>query len=145
MIPVSKSPQDYQAFRISPGDTNRLAIVFDPTAANSSLTVCIEIFDAGGKTPPNRHLFAVEMFFVLKGQGRATCDGKTVTIKAGDSLLVPPTSTHVIENTGNERLYTLCIMVPNEDFVELIRSGTPVELDEEDLRVLGRSDVLVAC
>jgi hypothetical protein len=35
--------------------------------------------------------------------------------------------------------------VPNEDFVELIRSGTPVELDEEDLRVLGRSDVLVPC
>ena len=145
MIPVSKSPQDYQAFRISPGDTNRLAIVFDPVAANSSLTVCIEIFDSGGKTPPNRHLLAVEMFFVLKGQGRATCDGKTVSIKAGDSLLVPPTSTHLIENTGNERLYTLCIMVPNEDFVELIRSGTPVELDEEDMRVLGRSDVLVAC
>ena len=145
MIPVAKSPQDYQAFRISPGDSNRLAIVFDPTAANSSLTVCIEIFDAGGKTPPNRHLFAVEMFFVLKGQGRATCDGKTVTIKAGDSLLVPPMSTHVIENTGNERLYTLCIMVPNEDFVELIRSGTPVELDDEDMRVLGRSDVLASC
>lgn len=145
MIPVSKSPQDYQAFRISPGDSNRLAIVFDPAAANSSLTVCIEIFDAGGKTPPNRHLFAVEMFFVLKGQGQATCDGKTVTIKAGDSLLVPPMSTHVIENTGDQRLYTLCIMVPNEDFVELIRSGTPVELDEEDMRVLGRSDVLVSC
>lgn len=145
MIPVVKSPQDYQTFRISPRDTNKLAIVFDPAAANSSLTVCIEIFDAGGKTPPNRHQFAVEMFFVLKGEGRATCDGKTVTIKAGDSLLVPPTGTHVIENTGNERLYALCIMVPNEDFVELIRSGTPVELDEEDMRVLGRSDVLMPC
>ncbi len=145
MIPVVKSPQDYQAFRISPGDTNRLAIVFDPVTANSSLTVCIEIFDVGGKTPPNRHLFAVEMFFILKGQGQATCDGKTVTINAGDSLLVPPTSTHLIENTGTKRLYTLCIMVPNEDFVELIRSGTPVELDEEDMRVLGRSDVLVPC
>ncbi|HBK99961.1 MAG TPA: cupin domain-containing protein [Microcoleaceae bacterium UBA10368] len=145
MIPVVKSPQDYQAFRISPQDTNRLAIVFDPVTANSSLTVCIEIFDVGGKTPPNRHQFAVEMFFVLKGEGRATCDGKTVSIRAGDSLLVPPTSTHVIKNTGNERLYALCIMVPNEDFVELIRSGTPVELDEEDMRVLGRSDVLVPC
>ncbi|MEG3862704.1 cupin domain-containing protein [Microcoleus sp. herbarium12] len=145
MIPVMKSPQDYQAFRISPGDTNRLAIVFDPASANASLTVCVEIFDAGGKTPPNRHQLAVEMFFVLKGRGQATCDGKTVIIKPGDSLLVPPMGTHVIENTGSERLYTLCIMVPNEDFVELIRSGTPVELDEEDMRVLGRSDVLVPC
>ncbi|HEY9881833.1 MAG TPA: cupin domain-containing protein [Leptolyngbyaceae cyanobacterium] len=140
VVPVIKSPQDYQAYRISPHDTNRLAIVFDPIVANMSLTYCVEIFDVGGKTPPNRHQIAVEMFFVLKGEGSATCDGKTVPIKAGDSLLVPPTGVHVIENTGSTRLYALCIMVPNEDFAELIRSGTPVELDEEDLAVLGRQD-----
>lgn len=144
MIPVAKSPRDYQAYRISPGDTNRLAIVFDPNIANASLTVCVEIFDVGGKTPPNRHQLAVEMFFILKGEGIAHCDGKTVTLRAGHSILVPPTGTHIIENTGKERLYALCIMVPNEDFAELIRSGTPVELDEEDFRVLSRSDVLVA-
>ena len=138
MIPVTKSPKDYQAFRISPQDTNRLAIIFDPENAQSSLTVCVEIFDVGGKTPPNRHQLAVEMFFILKGEGLATCDGKTVEIHAGDSLLVPATSTHLIENTGKERLYALCIMVPNENFVELIRSGTPVELDAEDMRVLRR-------
>ncbi|AFY55225.1 mannose-6-phosphate isomerase [Rivularia sp. PCC 7116] len=138
VIPVIKSPSDYQAYRISPDDSNRLAIVFDPAIANSSLTCCVEIFDVGGKTPPNRHLFALEMFFVLKGEGKATCDGKTINIKAGDSLLVPATGTHLIENTGSGRLYTLTIMVPNEDFAELIRSGTPVELDEEDMAVLGR-------
>ena len=138
VIPVIKSPSDYQAYRINPNDTNRLAIVFDPAIANSSLTCCVEIFDVGGKTPPNRHSFALEMFFVLKGEGQAICDGKTVKIKSGDSLLVPPTGTHLIENTGSGRLYTLTIMVPNEDFAELIRSGTPVELDEEDMAVLGR-------
>jgi mannose-6-phosphate isomerase-like protein (cupin superfamily) len=145
VIPVYKSPKDYQAFRISPHDSNRLAIVFDPTIANMSLTYCVEIFDVGGKTPPNRHQLAVEMFFVLKGEGLATCDGKSVPIRAGDSILVPPTGTHVLENTGSDRLYTLCIMVPNEDFAELIRSGTPVELDAEDMAVLSRSDALVPC
>jgi mannose-6-phosphate isomerase-like protein (cupin superfamily) len=145
VIPVYKSPKDYQAFRISPQDSNRLAIVFDPTIANMSLTYCVEIFDVGGKTPPNRHQLAVEMFFVLKGEGLASCDGKTVSIRAGDSVLVPPTGTHVLENTGSGRLYTLCIMVPNEDFAELIRSGTPVELDAEDMAVLSRSDALVPC
>lgn len=141
VIPIVKSPKDYQAFRISPNDTNRLAIVFDPQAANMSLTFCVEIFDVGGKTPPNRHQLAVEMFFVLKGEGTATCDGKTVTIQAGDSILVPPTGTHEIHNTSAERLYALCIMVPNEDFAELIRSGTPVELDDEDMAVLRRAPV----
>lgn len=145
MIPVLKSPQDYQAYRISPNDTNRLAIVFEPATADASLTICVEIFDEGGKTPPNRHQFAVEMFFILKGEGLATCDGKTVPIRAGQSLLVPPTGIHEIRNTGSGRLYALCIMVPNEDFAELIRSGIPVALDEEDIRVLQRTDALVAC
>lgn len=145
VIPLIKSPKDYQAFRISPHDSNRLAIVFDPASANVSLTFCVEIFDIGGKTPPNRHQLAVEMFFVLKGEGQATCDGKTVPIRPGDSLLVPATGTHVIENTGAERLYALCIMVPNEDFAELIRSGTPVELDAEDLAVLSQSPIAFPC
>ncbi|MFM7600748.1 MAG: cupin domain-containing protein [Pseudanabaena sp.] len=136
VIPVAKTPKDYQAFRISPDDTNRLAIVFDSNSANISITVCVEIFDIGGKTPPNRHNFAVEMFFVLKGEGIAFCDGKSIPIRAGDSLLVPPTGIHLIQNTGNSRLYALCIMVPNENFSELIRRGTPVTLDEEDLSVL---------
>lgn len=145
VIPVVKSPQDYQAFCISPGDTNRLALVFDTATANVSLTFCVEIFDVGGKTPPNRHRWAAEIFFILQGQGRATCDGKTVAIEAGDSILVPATGVHELENTGQTRLYALCIMVPNEHFAELIRSGTPVELDEEDLAVLRRSPGAVLC
>ncbi len=138
VIPVVKCLKDYQVYRISPDDSNRLAIIFDTKSANTSLTCCVEIFDVGGSTPPNRHQWAVEMFFVLKGEGIAICDGKTVSIKSGDSLLVPPTGTHMIKNAGATRLYTLTIMVPNEYFSELIRGGTPVELDEEDMLVLSR-------
>lgn len=140
--PVLRSPKDYQAYRISPESTNRLAIVFDPTIAHFSITYCIEIFDVGGKTPPNRHQFAIETFFVLKGEGVAICDGEAVSLRSGDTLLVPPTGVHEIRNTGAERLYTLTVMVPNENFAELIRDGVPVELDAEDLAVLRRDPVL---
>jgi mannose-6-phosphate isomerase-like protein (cupin superfamily) len=136
MIPIAKSPQKYQVYRISPDASNKLAIAFDPLKDDAPFTCCVEIFDVGGKTPPNRHLYATELFFVLRGEGRATCDGKTTLIRAGDSLLVPPTGIHTLENTGKSRLYTLTIMVPNEEFAELIRSGIPAELDEEDLAVL---------
>jgi mannose-6-phosphate isomerase-like protein (cupin superfamily) len=145
MISVVKSPKDYQVFRISPQDTNRLAIVFDPSIADDSLTVCVEIFDPGGSTPTHRHHFAVEMFFILKGEGMAICDGKQLPLRPGDSLLVRPTGIHEIRNTSSQRLYTLCFMVPNEDFSELIRSGVPEQLDEEDLSVLQRLDSLVSC
>ena len=141
VIPVLQSPQHFRAYRISPDSTNRLAIVFDPAIAHFSLTYCIEIFDVGGKTPPNRHQFAIETFFVLKGEGIAMCDGEEVALHSGDALLVPPTGVHEIRNTGAERLYTLTVMVPNENFAELIRSGVPVELDAEDLAVLRRDPV----
>jgi mannose-6-phosphate isomerase-like protein (cupin superfamily) len=136
MLPVVKSPQDYQVYRISPQDTNRLAIVFDSAIADDSLTVCVEIFDPGGKTPYHRHNFAVEMFYILKGEGMAVCDGKDIPLRAGDSLLVRPTGIHEIINVGTGRLYALCFMIPNEDFSELIRNGIPDHFDEEDLRIL---------
>ena len=136
MIPVIKNLKDYQAYRISPSDRNRLAIIFDPNSADNSLTVCVEIFDVGSATPPHRHNLAVEMFFILYGEGMAVCDGKEIPLGAGDSVLMPKTGTHYLKNTGSERMYVLCMMVPNEDFSELIRSGTPATLDERDLEIL---------
>lgn len=41
-----------------------------------------------------------------------------------------------MENTGDKKLYTLTVMVPDEKFGALIRRGTPVELDDEDRAVL---------
>jgi mannose-6-phosphate isomerase-like protein (cupin superfamily) len=140
VIPVIKNPKDYQAYRISPQDSNRLAIIFDPSNAHNSLTVCVEIFDVGGATPPNRHDFAIEMFFILKGEGMAVCDGKEIPLHSGDSLLIPKTGTHLIKNTGSERLYVLCIMTPDAHFSELIRSGIITTLDEQDLNILTRID-----
>ncbi len=138
MIPVIKTLKDYQAYRISPEDKNRLAIIFDPSNANDSLTVCVEIFDVGSATPLHRHNLAVEMFFILKGEGMAMCDGKEVPLQTGDSILMPKKGNHYLKNTGSDRLYALCMMVPNEDFSELIRNGIPATLDEQDLKVLSR-------
>src|SRR3954471_16753711 len=126
----------YRCYRISPGDTNRLAIVFDPIQDGVDFICTVEIFDVGGKTPPNSHPRGQEMFYILRGEGVASCAGKTVPLHAGDSLLVRPGAEHVIENTGAGRLYCLQVMVPNDDFAELIRRGTPVALDAEDIAVL---------
>ena len=62
VILIAKSPKDYQAFRISPRDTNRLA-------NDNVSTYCVENFDLRGKTSHNCHSYAAEMFFILKGKG----------------------------------------------------------------------------
>jgi mannose-6-phosphate isomerase-like protein (cupin superfamily) len=133
---VLKRPQDYRAYRIKAGESNRLVIIFDPPGEAIEFICCVEIFDPGGVTPPNTHRAAQEFFYVLEGSGRARCNGHWVELRKGDSLLVRAGSEHVIENTGDGRLYTLTVMVPDEDFAQLIRSGVPVALDAADLRVL---------
>jgi quercetin dioxygenase-like cupin family protein len=134
---IARKANQYQAFRISPGDTNRLALVFDPIGDQASFVSAIEIFDVGGRTPPNEHPLGHEMFFVLRGQGLAHSNGKTIALNAGDSLFLPPGTPHEIENVGQGRLYCLTFMAPDDSFAALIRGGEPVALDAEDLAVIG--------
>jgi mannose-6-phosphate isomerase-like protein (cupin superfamily) len=136
---IAKSARDYQAWRISPGDSNRLALIYDPQADGAAFVAAVEIFDRGGATPPNEHAVGQEMFFILKGTGRARCGDAVIEVSAGDSLLLKPGTPHALENTGEGRLYCLTLMVPDDRFAALIRSGTRVALDEEDLSVLRRT------
>lgn len=141
MPAIVRRPEDYKAYRISKADTNYMVCVADPIAdadAGVGFTAIVEIYERGGKTPPNMHPTAHEMFFVISGQGIAYCDGASTALGPGDSIVIYPGTDHVIENTGVGKLYTLTVMVPNEDFAELIHNGTPVPLDDEDMAVLKR-------
>jgi mannose-6-phosphate isomerase-like protein (cupin superfamily) len=134
---IAKQPRQYEAWRINPADSNRLALIYDPDADGAAFVAAVEIFDVGGKTPPNRHEIGQEMFFILKGEGLATCNGAEIRVSAGDSLLLKPGALHALENTGPGRLYCLTLMVPDDRFTALIRSGVRAALDDEDLAVLG--------
>lgn len=130
---------EYKAYRISPGDTNYMVCIADPVADAEDgigFTAIVEVYEKGGKTPPNTHRVAQELFYVLSGEGVAWCDGMTTKLAAGDSLIVLPGTEHVVENTGPGKLYTLTVMVPNEEFAELIHNGTEVPLDAKDLAVI---------
>lgn len=127
---------ELQAFRISPKDTNYFVILHDKAVPGFQNVCVIEIFEPGGKTPPNSHKQAFEFFYVLEGEGLATCDGASVALKRGSAMLLPPGGVHVIENTGPGKLYTLTVMTPDEEFSDLIRNGVSVALDDDDIALL---------
>ncbi|MCW2388933.1 mannose-6-phosphate isomerase-like protein (cupin superfamily) [Sphingobium sp. B11D3B] len=127
---------ELQAFRIAPTDTNYFVILHDKAVPGFEHVCVVEIFEPGGKTPPNSHKAAFEFFYVLEGEGRATCDGASVSLSRGSAMLLPPGGLHVIENTGPGKLYTLTVMTPDEGFSDLIRSGFPVDLDASDIALL---------
>jgi mannose-6-phosphate isomerase-like protein (cupin superfamily) len=133
---IGRRAADLKGFRIAPTDTNYFACLLDPLADGVSFTLVVEIFEPGGRTPPNTHQLAEEAFFVLAGAGMARADGQSIPIGPGDCLVLRPGVEHVVENTGTTKLYCLTLMAPNEGFAELIRNGTPVDLAPEDIAVL---------
>lgn len=131
-----RSARAYQTWKIQAADTNYFAFTVDSIEDKTSFVQVIEIFEIGGKTPPNAHVAADEHFYVLHGQGIALCNGARIAVKPGDSFLVRPGNEHVVENTGSTRLYCLTTMVPDEAFTQLIKDGIPWQLDATDLAVL---------
>lgn len=131
-----------------------MVCIFDEVAEpGCGMTAIVEIFFPGGKTPPNVHRRAHEMFFCIAGQGKATCSDvqdwpptensvvHSGEFSAGDAMLLPPNTWHVVENTGSEKLITLTVMVPNEGFAELIHGGVPCAIDADDLALLSRNNL----
>lgn len=133
--PTLHPPESIEAFRIAPDDTVVLGIIHDPTPTYD-VSVCFEIWQPGGAQPWNSHTASVETFLVLAGEGRAESDEHTAALRPGVLLVLPPGSRHRIVNTGDGPLCTITTMTPDDGFAELIRAGTPVALDDEELDVL---------
>ncbi|GFR47569.1 hypothetical protein Agub_g9295 [Astrephomene gubernaculifera] len=130
---LQRALRDFQAFRF-PSQTNRLAFVFDPAELGLSLSLGVEVFEPGHRTPLHIHRTAHELFFVLSGEGVAHCNGQHFSVRAGDCVVFPPLAIHGLDNPTGTRLYCLQLMTPNEAFVEHVKSGEAVGgLEEEDI------------
>jgi mannose-6-phosphate isomerase-like protein (cupin superfamily) len=72
--------EDLDGFRISPDDTNYMIPLADALRNADdgvNFTAIIEVFAVGGKTPPNTHHIAAELFYVLDGHARARANGES--------------------------------------------------------------------
>lgn len=132
----TESVEKAQVYRISPDDTNYFAILFDPYKDQTSHVFVVEVFAPNGATPVNIHHHATEFFYILAGEGVAHSGETRINLRQGSALLLYPHTPHAIHNTGLGKLYCLTVMTPNEGFAELIRKGTKISLDEEDLAIL---------
>ena len=137
---MTRAPQhlvaaDAPCYRISEGDTVKLALVRGPDEL-ADTTVVFEVWDPDGSQPPNSHAESVETFWFLAGEGIATSDDVDVPVTAGDFLVLSPGSVHRIRNTGPGRLYAITTMSPDDGFAALITGGVPDTLDEADVAVL---------
>ena len=133
---VRKTLAELSAFQL-PNQTNRLALMFDPTDNEIPFTFGVEIFEKGHKTNPHTHAVSHELFFILSGDGTGFCDNERFPVTAGDVVVFPPTSLHGIDNSEGSKMYCLELMLPNDMFAEFVRQGQPAgKLKAEDMCIL---------
>jgi len=66
----------------------------------------------GCKTQRHRHNQSEELYHITAGTGMMSLADKQFKVKVGDTLCIPPGTTHCIENTGDEELVILCCCAP---------------------------------
>jgi mannose-6-phosphate isomerase-like protein (cupin superfamily) len=79
------------------------------TAAQSLAEALLE---PGQATQRHHHERSEEIYLVTKGSGELEVDGETRRVRRGDAILIPPGSSHTLENDGTSELTVLCMCSP---------------------------------
>jgi mannose-6-phosphate isomerase-like protein (cupin superfamily) len=66
----------------------------------------------GEATLEHRHLRSEEIYYILRGKGRVKVGGEHREVEKYDAILIPPNTSHSIENTGSGDLVFLCCSAP---------------------------------
>jgi mannose-6-phosphate isomerase-like protein (cupin superfamily) len=76
----------------------------------------------GGTTRLHRHRQTEELYHVTAGRGLMTLGGERFAVAAGDTVCIPPGTSHCVENCGETPLILLCCCSPaySHDDTELL-------------------------
>ncbi|MDA8361544.1 MAG: cupin domain-containing protein [Gammaproteobacteria bacterium] len=104
-------------------DGSRVRELMHPTVhGNRAQSLAEATIPAGSTTRLHRHRCVEELYYVLQGQGLMTVGGEEWVIGMGDTVLIPPGTTHQIRALGAVDLRILCASAPAyaDDDTELL-------------------------
>ncbi len=80
---------------------------------NPDVSVIEERVSPGEEENYHRHIKSRQLFYILSGEALFRLENETDTLKAGDSLHIPPGKAHQIRNNSSEDLRFLVISTPH--------------------------------
>jgi mannose-6-phosphate isomerase-like protein (cupin superfamily) len=87
--------------------------LFHPASSPvKDLSVAEALVEPGQETGAHRHQRSQEIYYVLEGSGMMRVGDESMSVKAGDAILMIPGAKHNIKNTGAGPLRILCICSP---------------------------------
>ncbi|MBI3011953.1 MAG: cupin domain-containing protein [Candidatus Omnitrophica bacterium] len=120
-------PREGEALKLWPPAAGEVVIKVDPQQTGAPFAAGTLTLLPGAELPPHRHLHRDEALFVHKGQGRATLQGRSMTVVPGMLVYVPRQAWQSLRNTGTGLLQLTWTATPpglEEFFRELARLGS---------------------
>lgn len=69
------------------------------------------VLNPGCSIGVHQHVDEAEAYYILKGKGIMTDNGRTLNVEAGDVVITEDNGTHSIENTGDEPLEFIAVII----------------------------------
>lgn len=92
--------------------TVRIRHIFKPDVLKGQARMLAEItIPVGGSIGFHKHEFEEEIFYFIAGQGKVDDQGTIREVKAGDAVLTGGGNGHAVENTGNQPLVFLAVIL----------------------------------
>ena len=103
--------KDIKPFITKDGSTIR-ELVHPAHTGNKGQSLAEAIVAAGSSTALHLHRTTEEIYHVTQGEAQMTLGMKTFTIRAGDTILIPPLTAHCLHNDQDTDLHVLCACSP---------------------------------
>ena len=91
---------------------------------NRNQSLAEAIVPQGATTHLHKHLSSEEIYHITSGSGIINLGSEKFEIKEGDTICIPPGTTHNVKNTGAVLLKILCACAPpySHNDTELVES-----------------------
>jgi mannose-6-phosphate isomerase-like protein (cupin superfamily) len=109
---VTKTEKDKIKTYITKDGSSIRELIHPAKDGNVKQSLAEALVPAGTETLLHKHMKTEEIYHVTEGEGLMTLGDEVFTVKAGDSVYIPPEIPHRIKNTGQKPLRILCCCVP---------------------------------
>ena len=122
-MPIPQSKYESIAPYITKDGSEIRELMHPAVHGNAQQSLAEATVPPGAETALHLHRVTEEIYYFTQGEGSMRLGDERFSVRAGDSIAIPPGAAHNVRNTGNVPLKILCACEPAYDHDDTILLG----------------------